>query len=85
MLLGPLGVCSFGTLGEGVVAHEHEAYVEVRMRLLDGQHLAPVGRFEETLRFDNHAIRKEEVWSVLRSGDVVELLNLIEESAADLV
>ena len=85
MLGGPCCVSGLGVLGQCVVPHEHEANVEVRVRLFDGQHLTPVGRFEETLRFDDHTVGQEEVGGVFRAGDILELLHLIEVGASDLV
>ena len=76
---------SWTVLGQGVIAHKHEADVEVRVRLFDCEHLATIARLKEAFRFDDHAVGEEEVRRVLRFGDVVELLDLIEVRAVGLV
>ena len=85
MLRRPSGVGGLGRLGEGVVPHKDESDVEVWVGLLDGEHLATVAWLEEALSFNDHPVGEEEIGSVLRSCDVVELLYLIEEGTSDFV
>ena len=85
MLGGPCCVGGLGVLRERVVTHEDEPDVQVGVGLFDGEHLATVARLEEALSLDDHSVREEEVWGVLRSCDVFELLHLVEVGTSDFV